>query len=47
MWRLQHKVQRMSEHIEAALRLPFDNTYAQLPTRFYAHIEPTPSALRP
>ena len=28
----------MSENIEAALRLPFDNTYAQLPTRFYARI---------
>jgi uncharacterized protein YdiU (UPF0061 family) len=44
MWRLQHKVQRMSENIEAALRLPFDNTYAQLPTGFYARIEPTPVA---
>ena len=44
MWRLQHKVQGMSENIEAALRLPFDNTYAQLPTGFYARIEPTPVA---
>ena len=34
----------MSENIEAALRLPFDNTFAQLPTRFYARIEPTPVA---
>ena len=34
----------MSENIEAALRLPFDNTYARLPTRFYARIEPTPVA---
>ena len=34
----------MSENIEAALRLPFDNTYARLPTRFYARIEATPVA---
>ena len=31
---------RMSENIESAVRLPFDNTYARLPTRFYARIEP-------
>jgi uncharacterized protein YdiU (UPF0061 family) len=34
----------MSENIEVALRLPFDNTYARLPARFYAHIDPTPVA---
>ena len=34
----------MSENIEATLRLTFDNTYAQLPARFYARIEPTPVA---
>ena len=34
----------MSENIEAALRLPFDNTYARLPNRFSARIEPTPVA---
>ena len=34
----------MSENIEAALRLPFDNTYARLPARFHARIEPTPVA---
>ena len=34
----------MSENIEAALRLPFDNTYARLPTRFHARIEPMPVA---
>jgi serine/tyrosine/threonine adenylyltransferase len=34
----------MSENIETALHLPFDNTYAQLPTRFYARIAPTPVA---
>ena len=34
----------MSENTETAVRLPFDNTYARLPTRFYARIEPTPVA---
>ena len=34
----------MSENTVSALRLPFDNTYARLPTRFYARIEPTPVA---
>ena len=34
----------MRENAETAVRLPFDNTYARLPARFYARIEPTPVA---
>ena len=34
----------MREITLSAVRLPFDNTYARLPTRFYARIEPTPVA---
>ena len=32
----------MSENIDVTLRLPFDNSYARLPARFYARIEPMP-----
>ena len=34
----------MRENAETAVRLPFDNTYARLPARFYARIELTPVA---
>jgi serine/tyrosine/threonine adenylyltransferase len=34
----------MRENTLTAVRLPFDNTYARLPTRFYARIAPTPVA---
>jgi uncharacterized protein YdiU (UPF0061 family) len=34
----------MRENTRSAVRLPFDNTYARLPTRFCARIEPTPVA---
>jgi serine/tyrosine/threonine adenylyltransferase len=34
----------MRENTEAALHLPFDNSYARLPARFYARMEPTPVA---
>ena len=34
----------MREITLSAIRLPFDNTYARLPTQFYARIGPTPVA---
>ena len=34
----------MRENTVSAVRLPFDNTYARLPTRFYARVEPMPVA---
>ena len=30
--------------LAASVRFPFDNTYARLPERFYARLDPTPVA---
>ena len=34
----------MSENIQSAVRLPSANSYARLPTQFYARMQPTPVA---
>jgi serine/tyrosine/threonine adenylyltransferase len=36
------KQQLSPDHVKPSPRIPFDNTYAALPARFYARLDPTP-----
>jgi serine/tyrosine/threonine adenylyltransferase len=36
----------ISEPARSSVRFGFDNTYARLPERFYARLDPTPVAAR-